>query len=73
MNQIKTILSPKFEQPTRKNSDDFNDDDFNLDSDFSFDDNAINNYKIEIDNGQPKKDDDIIQLKKGLIYKKGYG
>ena len=70
MNQIKTILSPKYEQPTRKNSDDFNDDDFNLDSDFSFDDNVINNYKIEIDNGQPKKDDDIIQLKKGLIYKK---
>ena len=69
MNQIKTIVHPQFERPTRKNSDDFNDEDLNLDLDFSLDDNVINNYKNE-NNNSVSKDDDIIVLKNGLNKKK---
>ena len=41
MSQIKTIVPLQFEHPIRKNSDDFNDEDLNLDSDFSLDDDEI--------------------------------
>ena len=69
MNQIKTIVPLQFKQPTRKNSDDFNDEDLSLDSDFGPDDNVINNYKNE-KNSSKSKDDEIILLKNGLNKKK---
>ena len=64
MNQFKKANSFKFEQPTRKDSNDFDDSDIGLDSDFSFDEDNINNNLIEIDNGKSK--DDIKKLKQGL-------
>ena len=70
MSQIKAIIPLQFEHPIRKNSDDFNDEDFNLDSDFSLDDNEINNNKIDINNGNLKHDDEITKLKNGINYKK---
>ena len=70
MSQIKTIVPLQFEHPIRKNSDDFNDEDLNLDSDFSLDDDEINNNKIEMSNGNIKNNDEIIKLKNGINNKK---
>ena len=70
MSQIKTIVPLQFEHPIRKNSDDFNDEDLNLDSDFSLDDDEINNNKIEMSNGNIKNNDKIIKLKNGINNKK---
>ena len=61
MNQFKSIFQIKFEKPIRKNSDDFNDSDLDFDSDFSSDDSKNNNCKIEIDNGKPREDIDLIK------------
>ena len=70
MSQIKTIVPLQFEHPIRKNSDDFNDEDLNLDSDFSLDDDEINNNKIEMSNGNIKNNGEIIKLKNGINNKK---
>ena len=70
MSQIKTIVPLQFEHPIRKNSDDFNDEDLNLDCDFSLDDDEINNNKIEMSNGNIKNNDKIIKLKNGINNKK---
>ena len=61
MNQFKSIFQIKFEKPIRKNSDDFNDSDLDFDSDFSSDDSKNNNCKLEIDNGKPREDIDLIK------------
>ena len=68
MNQFKKANSLKFEQPIRKDTNDFDDSDLNLDSDFSFNEDINNNNSIEIDNGKPK--DDIKKLKQGLDTRK---
>ena len=68
MNQIKKKNLFKFQKPIRKNSDDFDDSDFDIDSDFSLDNDINNNNIIEIDNGKPKNE--IQLLKKGLGYLK---
>ena len=61
MNQFKSTLSIKFEKPIRKNSDDFDDSDLDFDSDFSSDDSKINSCKLEIDNGKPRDDIDLLK------------
>jgi hypothetical protein len=68
MNQIKNVIPHKFEKPIRKNSEDFDDSDIDIDSDFSFNNDINNDYNIEIDNGKTKED--IIKLKNGLNFQR---
>ena len=67
MNKIKNDISFKFEKPIRKNSEDFDDSDISIDSDFSFDQDINNNNFKELSNG--KSNDDINLLKQGLLIK----